>query len=134
MKHEINYLVDYLKKYDVKTSNIRLYILDLMLEKDKHLTVDEIYTELKDIVPTLSKTSVYNTLELFEEHGLIAKVKMDEKEARYDIRTHPHGHFKCVKCKEIFDFGINIIEYKDLKEFKILKEDVQIYGLCEKCK
>lgn len=133
MKNEANYLKEYLNKYDVNASNIRLYILDLLLTTNEHLTVEDMYKELRKTVPTLSKTSVYNALELFLEHKVIRQIKLDEKEARYDIKTNPHGHFKCIKCDRIYDFDIEDGRYKNLENFKIIKEDIQIYGICEMC-
>lgn len=134
MKHEINYLKDYLESYKINVSNIRIFILDILLSSDNHLTADEIYKELKNIMPTLSKTSVYNTLDLFIEKQLIKSVKLDEKETRFDIKTSPHGHFKCIKCNKVYDFDINNVRYKDLEDFEILKNDIQLYGLCKNCR
>ncbi len=134
MKHEINYLKDYLESYKINVSNIRIFILDILLSSDNHLTADEIYKELKNIMPTLSKTSVYNTLDLFIEKELIKSVKLDEKETRFDIKTSPHGHFKCMKCNKVYDFDINNVRYKDLEDFEILKNDIQLYGLCKNCR
>ena len=134
MKHEINYLKDYLESYKINVSNIRIFILDILLSSDNHLTADEIYKELKNIMPTLSKTSVYNTLDLFIEKELIKSVKLDEKETRFDIKTSPHGHFKCIKCNKVYDFDINNVRYKDLEDFEILKNDIQLYGLCKNCR
>ncbi|HEY4544232.1 MAG TPA: transcriptional repressor [Tissierellaceae bacterium] len=134
MKHEISYLKDYLESYKINVSNIRIFILDILLSSDNHLTADEIYKELKNIMPTLSKTSVYNTLDLFIEKELIKSVKLDEKETRFDIKTSPHGHFKCIKCNKVYDFDINNVRYKDLEDFEILKNDIQLYGLCKNCR
>lgn len=68
------------------------------------------------------------------EKELIKSVKLDEKETRFDIKTSPHGHFKCMKCNKVYDFDINNVRYKDLEDFEILKNDIQLYGLCKNCR
>lgn len=128
-------LIQYLKKYDVRPSNIRIKVLKFLLMNRSHPTVDDIYKGLIDEIPTLSKTSVYNTLNLFLEKKIVTGITVDEKELRYDINTSLHGHFKCEKCGFIYDFPI-IIDFpnkEQLEGFEISNKDVFFYGTCKKC-
>lgn len=134
MNKDVDYLKNYLKKYNINPSTIRLNVLDILLSDKEHLTAEDIYINLKKLIPTLSKTSIYNTLDIFSQKGLIKPITLHEKENRYDIKVNPHGHFKCIKCNKIYDFNIDHMEYKDLKDFKILEKDIQIYGICKDCK
>src|SRR5690554_2936685 len=101
-------VIDYLKKHDIRPSNIRIKILKFLLKNRIHPTVEDIYKSLIEEIPTLSKTSVYNTLNLFLEKGIVVGIALDQKELRYDINTNFHGHFKCNKCGIIYDFPIMI--------------------------
>ena len=60
---------EYLLSYEIKPSVQRIAIMDYLLKHHTHPCIDEIYMALHDDIPTLSKTTVYNTLKLFVEHG-----------------------------------------------------------------
>jgi Fe2+ or Zn2+ uptake regulation protein len=86
-------------------------------------------------IPTLSKTTVYNTLNLFVEKDIAQLITIEETEARYDANTVVHGHFKCEKCKEVYDFDTDIIniESNSLDNFQINQKHIYFKGICNKC-
>jgi len=59
-------------------------------------------------MPTLSKTTVYNTLNTFVRSNIIQEIIIEENEVRYDVVTENHGHFKCKTCGEIMDFDVDL--------------------------
>ena len=70
---------DYLISYNIKPSVQRIAIMDYLLAHKTHPSIDEIYLALCKDIPTLSKTTVYNTLKLFVEHGAALMLTIDEK-------------------------------------------------------
>lgn len=70
---------EYLLSYHIKPSVQRIAIMDYLLNHKTHPCIDEIYTALCKEIPTLSKTTVYNTLKLFVEHGAAKMLTIDEK-------------------------------------------------------
>ena len=58
----------------------------------------------------MSKTAVYSTLTLFLESKIVRGLYIEENEIRYDAILFNHGHFKCIKCKEIYDFAVETVE------------------------
>ena len=70
---------DYLLSYNIKPSVQRIAIMDYLLTHKTHPCIDEIYMALCDDIPTLSKTTVYNTLKLFVEHGAALMVSLLKK-------------------------------------------------------
>ncbi|EEG76804.1 Fur family transcriptional regulator [Dethiobacter alkaliphilus] len=126
---------DILQNSGIKPSFHRLKILDFLRSRKNHPTVDEIYSELVKEVPTLSKTTVYNTLKLFQEAGLVRRINVEEQETRFDADTASHGHFKCVQCKKIYDFIVDdaAIVTSDLKGFNIEVKKVYFQGTCPGC-
>ena len=132
---EIQNIGSELLRFDIKPSYQRIKIYDYLLKNNIHPTVDMIYKKLANGIPTLSKTTVYNTLKLFEEHGIIKSVNIEENEIRYDVQTHIHGHFKCEQCGAIYDFGYNYIDlkYSGLENFILNQTDVMIKGVCKTC-
>lgn len=128
-------LLNELKEKNIRLSHQRLKVLEYLTNNINHPTADQIYTGLHDEVPTLSKTTVYNTLNTLTEAGLVKVITIEDNEARYDINTHNHGHFKCEKCKRIYDFNIEIdkLETHELDGFQLNDKNVYFKGLCQQC-
>lgn len=124
-----------LKNKNIRLSHQRLKVLEFITNNRIHPTVDQIYNELHREIPTLSKTTVYNSLNALSDVGLVKLITIEDNEARYDIVTDDHGHFKCESCGEIYDFEIDINNFssKDLNDFKINNRDVYFKGICPDC-
>jgi len=127
----------YLREKGVKPSYQRKRIFEYMMSFHNHPSVNDIYEALIDEIPTLSKATVYNTMNLFLAHRLIEILPIDTNEARYDVfNPKEHGHFKCEVCGNIFDVNIKI-NVEDLSDDLIgFKVDAEIYnfrGTCRAC-
>lgn len=121
------------KKISPSYTRTRIYAF---LEANKtHPTVEMIYQELKEELPTLSKTTVYNVLNLFIEKGLVKLVNMSSTETRYELDLYDHSHFKCEKCGKIYDIPKVKTTYdvSVLSDFAVKDEVVNLTGLCPKC-
>ena len=75
-----------LRRYNIKPSVQRMAVLDYLMTHHTHPTADTIFNALYPSIPTLSKATVYNTLNLLTEHGVIQMITIDEKNARFDAR------------------------------------------------
>lgn len=126
---------EHLKLHDIKPSYQRIKIFQYLLEKKSHPTVDEIYKALCSEIPTLSKTTVYNTLSLFMEKGITKMIVIEENETRYDVDTHVHGHFKCEKCGVVSDVPVELDNLKNMGLDGCEVKEFHIYfkGICPKC-
>ncbi len=120
---------------NIRPSIQRIKVLEYLMENPCHPTVEQIYKLLQSDIPTLSKTTIYNTLNIFLEAGLVKVLNIENNETRYDIITETHGHFKCEECSTIYNFGINSdsIESEDLIGFKVVNKNVYFKGSCPKC-
>ncbi|MCQ2209834.1 MAG: transcriptional repressor [Paludibacteraceae bacterium] len=126
---------EHLLKHGIKPSSQRIIIMDYLLTHRTHPTSDEIYNALKVQNPTLSKTTVYNTLRLLEEKGAALNLSIDEKNARYDGDTTDHAHFICTCCGKIIDMGIiTPPEVSNEIGCEIKQMQVYIKGICKDCK
>lgn len=125
----------YLIEHGVKPSYQRIRILDYFSKSKSHPTVNEIYDSVISEVPTLSKTTVYNTLNLFVKNKIIREILIEENEVRYDWATSEHGHFKCESCGKLFDipFTIDLDKYPSLKNSVINERHVYFKGICHEC-
>lgn len=128
---------DYLMSYNIKPSVQRLAIMDYLLTHKTHPAIEEIYLALCDAIPTLSKTTVYNTLKLFVEHGAAQMLTIDERSSCYDADTQSHAHFLCKRCNKIFDLPSIHLEEKvsSLGDEGYQIEEVHQYfkGVCPAC-
>jgi Fur family peroxide stress response transcriptional regulator len=124
-----------LKNRSINLSFQRLKVLEYLANNLCHPTVDQIYTNLQKNIPTLSKTTVYNSLKKLADEGLIRVITIEDNETRYDINTHDHGHFKCETCGEIFDFNVNMdsLSINGLENFKVFDRNIYFNGICPRC-
>ena len=93
--------------YNIKPSVQRIAVMDYLLKHRTHPSVEEIYSALSGDMPTLSKTTVYNTLKLFAEQGAAQMLTIDEKNVCFDGDTSLHAHFLCKRCGKIYDLPIS---------------------------
>lgn len=135
MEQKYQHTKNVLKKRKIRLSHQRMKILEHMCQNRNHPTADQIYTALHEEEPTLSKTTVYNTLHMLAERGLIREVSIENNETRYDIITEDHGHFKCTQCGTVSDFCIDIesLTSNDLSAFEVSDKNVYFRGICPAC-
>ena len=111
--------------------------MNYLMEHRTHPTVDEIYTALAPSIPTLSKTTVYNTLKLLSEQGAAQILTIDERNTCYDADTTPHAHFLCKRCGKIYDLehnsAIKRVEDMDMCGHDIQEIHYYYKGICKYC-
>ena len=129
---------DYLLSYNIKPSVQRIAIMDYLLAHKTHPCIDEIYMALCDDIPTLSKTTVYNTLKLFSEQGAALMLTIDEKNTNFDADTSVHSHFLCKRCGHIYDLkcpeAIKKVENIDMDGHQVSEVHYYYKGICKNCK
>jgi Fe2+ or Zn2+ uptake regulation protein len=124
-----------LKEHSLKITQQRLEILKYLDEHRCHPTVDDIYKALRQKSPSLSKTTVYNSLELLKKHNIIQNVNISASESRYDYRSDSHQHFLCRICGRIIDINIECPKKDKILEEGHKIEEVHGYfkGICKTC-
>ncbi len=127
-----------LLKSGIKPTAQRISVLSFLLSTKSHPTIDEIFSALKKAIPTLSKTTLYNTLKLFEEKGVSLSLNIDYHKRRYDGFSKPHFHFLCKKCGRVFDILLKdiskIINSRHVNIASIETFHGYFYGICRNCK
>ena len=120
----------------IKPSLQRLLVLNYMNSCHAHPTVEQIYMDLAVQGQALSKATVYNTLTLFVQKGLLRIVYLDNNEARYDILTNNHGHFVCDQCGAIYDEPVDFeqLNLRFPEAESIRQRDIFYRGVCKRCK
>jgi Fe2+ or Zn2+ uptake regulation protein len=135
MEFNIEKVGSYLKSHGIRPSYQRIKIFKYLITHKNHPTVDMIYRSLAPEIPTLSKTTVYNTLNLFVEKNIAIVILVEENETRYDADTSVHGHFKCEECGGItdIDLGVENISVPQLDGFQINEHHLYFKGICKSC-
>jgi len=130
-----DFLSKELKKNNIRLSHHRLKVLEYLSQNFNHPTVDKIFVDLQKEVPTLSKTTIYNTLGILVKAGIIRVVTIEDNETRYDIIIENRGHFKCESCGLIYNFAIDLSNFDslDLAGFDVFERSVYFKGICYRC-
>lgn len=139
-----------LKGYGCRITVPRQEILKVLSGTGEHLSAEDIYLRVHKIYPAVGLTTVYRTLELLTEMGIVSRLEFGDGRARYELAEGPkgvrhHHHLVCVSCGRVIDYTDFINEEKDLinktekalskkYNFKILSHQIQFYGLCNSCK
>ena len=128
----------------------RRVILDVLSATSKHLSAEDVYMAVHKSYPNVGLTTVYRTLELLVQMGLVFKSDFGDGRARYELAEGPkgerhHHHLVCTDCGRVIDYTDFIDDevellYKTEKglsrkyNFKITNHLIQFYGLCDRCK
>lgn len=130
----MNKYQDILVEKGISPSFQRLRVLAFLMETKSHPTAYTIFKALKEEIPSLSKTTVYNVLKLLSEKGLINEVRIEDNELRFDAITEEHGHFKCTVCGEVKDVLLGE-ELNNLVDERNIITEIQfnITGVCKDC-
>ena len=117
----------------------RRVILEVVLGRDDHPTVDEVYEAARSRIPGVSRTTVYRVLQTLVELEVIRRVHHPEAVARFDGRTSRHHHLVCLYCNCVIDYESPPLDRLPMPEvaphgFEIDGYSVQLTGTCESCK
>lgn len=127
---------DRLEKARIRPSAQRVAIMDYLLTHFTHPTVEDVYKGLIGKIPTLSRTTVYNTLRLFSERHAAQMITIDDHRVCYDGDIHPHVHFFCKECGKVYDLKDEKVPHlAHPKAIGHIIEEEQLYykGICQEC-
>lgn len=130
-------LTNKLKKLGLKLTPQRLAILRLFEGNTKHLSAEEIYKQLKPQYPSLSLTTVYNTLEVLAGAGELQEIRITADKRHFDPNPVPHGHFLCRICESIYDLDTAILQAEtpfNINGYLVEEYTLYFYGICPKCR
>ncbi len=134
-------LSNYLKeKGKLRATPSRFAVLDEVLRTQGHFDVEGLYYRLITSGVKVSKATVYNTLDLLKDCGLVSKYRFAENTSRYEKafgRPH-HHHLICLKCGDIIEFvSDKLARIQDEvcrdKRFEPQSSTLQVFGSCAKC-
>ncbi len=129
----------YLEKKELRKTNERYSILEEIYAFKGHFDVEALYSQMKNQDMQVSRATVYNTLDILVECGLVSKHQFGQNQAQYEksFGSRQHDHLICTDCQQVIEFcdpRIHNIQksVEDLLEFSILNHSLLLYGACKK--
>lgn len=140
---EINKLKENLKSQGYKLTPQRRAILDIIVASEgNHLTAEEIYDLVKVDCPEIGLATVYRTIVLLEEMGVVSRLDLGDNISRYELvheeENHQHHHLICTKCSKVIEVEGDLLEsleqnIEEKYKFLIQNHSVKFFGICNEC-
>jgi Fur family peroxide stress response transcriptional regulator len=130
--------IEALRSKGYKATPQRIAICKFALFSREHPGVQRIYREVKKIHPTVSLATVYKTLHILKESGLVQELDFPQDKTRYDPYLEPHINLVCLRCGNIQDLDDPVVRelikrVTAATKFTPTDQRLDVYGICEKC-
>jgi Fur family transcriptional regulator, stress-responsive regulator len=131
-------LVARLRERGLRVTPQRLLIHRTLRELDRHVTAEELLAAVSERLPNASLPTVYATLELFEELGVVRRVAVGAGPVLWDPRPEPHQHFACRRCGRVLDLDVRVRPTAAIDAARAAGHapdgaQVLVVGLCDSC-
>ena len=128
-----------LREMGCKATPQRLAIYDVLRNCNMHPTAETIYNIISADYPTMSLATVYKTLDLLREAGIIQDLNIGANTSRYDIIPKPHPHVVCTKCGKLENIDMSLSKTminraKKACDYDIHSLQLYFYGVCPYCR
>ncbi|HTZ11101.1 MAG TPA: Fur family transcriptional regulator [Candidatus Margulisiibacteriota bacterium] len=134
--------IQVLKDNRLKITPRRKAVIDIFLKCSAHLSPYDVHVKLKRKLSTLGLPTVYRILAEFKNVGILVQSLSEDRQLRYALCSLPHQHhhhFTCRKCSKVEE--VDFCNFKSVSQFiknklnaKVESHQLQIEGLCSKCK
>lgn len=116
----------------------REVVLRVIWDAHEHLTANEVFTAAKELLPTISFATVYNSLRYLKDAGHIAEITFGNGASRYDRMTQRHDHAICSDCGKLVDIEMDVppdLLKKAVRQSKFKPETIEftLRGRCPDC-
>jgi len=135
-------ICDRLRNHSYKLTPQRQTILRTFLENvNRHLSAEDVYMLVKHEYPDLGLATVYRTLDILAELGVLQKNDFGDGRLRYEFTRrdeHHHHHLICLRCGSVSEFDDDLLESLETmiakkNLFQVIDHDLKFYGYCETC-
>ena len=116
----------------------RLMILSILAASDGHVTAESIHAQVRREYPHLNLSTVYRTLELFRDHGLVSETDLGGGVRQFELLDRPHHHLICLNCGHMQELDAEVLapvqEYALRHHgFHARLDHLAIFGQCRAC-
>lgn len=142
MQRRYDQILVKLKEMGYKLTPQRKVVIDIILKHDhRHLNTEEIYEQVKQTHPNIGLATVYRTLIVLDDLGIITRMNFDDGCIRYEMNSddHQHHHLICKRCGRVIEVMEDLLEDLEITveknyRFKIIDHNLKFYGLCDECR
>jgi len=139
LKEKMDAFQEKCREVGLKITPQRMAVYKVLIESKQHPSAEVVFRKVRQVIPNISLDTVNRTLLTLAEIGAAFIVEGTGDVKRFDGKLETHQHFKCVKCKRIFDFHYkqfdNIPVPKNIRRrFTVLKKTVYFEGICDVCR
>ncbi len=129
-------LTDMLRRAGVRPSVHRIAILKEIANGGRHPSADEIFSNLAERYPSMSRTTVYNSLHALTASALVRELEIESGCMRYDLAPQPaHSHFRCTRCGRILDMPLPPSLAETVAPgYTVDSVELTFRGVCPQCK
>jgi Fur family transcriptional regulator, iron response regulator len=121
-------VADLLREHGIQPSAQRVAVAEYVLQTDEHPSADQVFAAVRDRLPVLSRATIYNTLNVLVERGLLRQLVLAEGRVVFDANTAPHHHFIDEETGLIHDIpwdalqvsGVGALGGYDVREFQVV--------------
>ena len=126
------------RQHHLKITPQRVEVYKTLIVSSAHPSAEAVYEKVRQVLPNVSLDTVNRTLNTLSRIGAAFVVEGSGDVRRFDGNLESHQHFKCIKCKKIFDFQYKEFENIQVpqklgRKFKVLRTAVYVEGLCRAC-
>lgn len=131
--------LDLLRDHGLRATSQRIEILHAVMEHEEHPTAEDVWEQAREDQPTLSLSTVYDTLSRFVELGLLDELHAGEGATRYEFFDRPHINLVCTECGHVEDtdageLGAVIEEAEGASAFAVDPQPIELEGRCSDCR
>jgi len=123
---------------DLGLTKQREVVLQVIRDEKEHLTANEVFDKAKQLLPSISFATVYNSLRFLKDAGHIAEISFGNGASRFDSMTSRHDHAICTKCGRLVDMELDlplelVNRAAEFSQFKPESLELTLRGLCPDC-
>ena len=138
LEKKVSQFEELCRRKGLRLTHQRLEILKELVADTSHPSAEDVYNRIVKRLPMISLDTVYRTIALFEEHGLVKRVEILDDRSRFDSNLEKHHHLVCVRCKRIEDFYWSNFDSlrapNNISSWGIVQsKHVELRGLCKAC-
>ena len=131
-------ITDLLSSNGLKVTPQRLAVYEALANTKEHPNAEMIFNGLQATYPTMSLATVYKTIDILHEIGLVQILNAGEDSFRYDADVSEHAHIRCVECGRVDDvFDLDTAKFNDQiqqnTKYRLVGQQFYFYGICADC-
>ena len=134
-------LESFMNKRGLRSTEQRRLIIDTLFDASEHITIDGLLSEVRAIDPKVGYATVYRTLKMLTESGVVQEHKFGDGHTRYelaDANSH-HDHLICLECGRVDEFVDDVIEKRqkavaESNGYALAQHQLALYGYCADCR